>query len=221
MKKTSAFTLIELMLVVVIIGIVTTIAMPTYQQYAYNAKLAEGYTNIGAVTKAQVAYFHDNQFFIGGFYLSSQSGAVVAPATGTKGLLIVGGTGGDDAWKALGSPINGENPNFFGYRLEGLQFDGSSSMFRYFNGSFVASATSLNFGGFKVQGTPATACANSTIDLSTLGISTVANRNIAVTTATGDLRKNPTATAACSYLAQFIIADNGEISTSPIVTIKE
>lgn len=221
MKTSTAFTLIELMLVIVIIGIITTVAMPSYQEYAYNSKLAEGYTNIGAATKAQIAYFHDNRFFIGGFYLSSEPGAVVAPATGTKGLLTVGGTGGDDAWRALGSPISGANPNFFGYRMEGIQFDGSSSMFRYFNGGFVATATSLNFGGFKVQGTPATACANSNINLSTLGISTAANRNIAVTSATADLKKNPTATAACSYLVQYIISDSGDVYSSPMVTIRE
>jgi prepilin-type N-terminal cleavage/methylation domain-containing protein len=42
LKIHQGFTLIELMIVVVIIGILTTVAIPSYKQYTNQAKLADG-----------------------------------------------------------------------------------------------------------------------------------------------------------------------------------
>lgn len=41
-KKSNGFTLIELMIVVAIIGILTAIGLPVYQNYAIRAKVSEG-----------------------------------------------------------------------------------------------------------------------------------------------------------------------------------
>lgn len=41
-KKSGGFTLIELMIVIAIIGILTAIGLPVYQNYAIRAKVSEG-----------------------------------------------------------------------------------------------------------------------------------------------------------------------------------
>lgn len=59
MKKT-AFTLIELLIVLVIIGILTTLAIPTYDKFREMAEGAEAVANIGAIRRAVCAYYNEN-----------------------------------------------------------------------------------------------------------------------------------------------------------------
>lgn len=55
-KQASGFTLIELIVVVVIIGLLSTIALPSFLNQADRARQAEGQSNIGAINRAQQAY---------------------------------------------------------------------------------------------------------------------------------------------------------------------
>jgi type IV pilus assembly protein PilE len=51
-KKMKGFTLIELMIVVLIIGIIASVAMPAYSAYITNAKLAEALTTLRSTGNA-------------------------------------------------------------------------------------------------------------------------------------------------------------------------
>lgn len=62
-KHDLAFTLIELMVVIVIIGILAAIAVPSYRKYIVDSKIAEAYVNIDALSKSQISYFANNNNF--------------------------------------------------------------------------------------------------------------------------------------------------------------
>ncbi len=57
------FTLIELMIVVAIIGVLASLAIPAYQSYSIRAQIAEGLTLSGPLQNAVAVFFNDNGVF--------------------------------------------------------------------------------------------------------------------------------------------------------------
>lgn len=60
MTYNKGFTLIELMIVVVIIGIVAAIAIPAYQNYTTRAQVAE-VLNMASATKAEIMMYYGTE----------------------------------------------------------------------------------------------------------------------------------------------------------------
>jgi prepilin-type N-terminal cleavage/methylation domain-containing protein len=73
MNDDRGFTLIELMVVVIIVGVLAAIAIPLYTGYIKNARTSEGTARLAAVMTAAKAYHQANDawpadFGVAGFY---------------------------------------------------------------------------------------------------------------------------------------------------------
>ncbi len=64
-RKQHGFTLIELMVVVAIVAILTTVAYPSYQDYITRGQLAEGTSTAADMRVRMEQYFQDNRTYVG------------------------------------------------------------------------------------------------------------------------------------------------------------
>lgn len=82
-NEQRGFTLIELMIVVAIIGILASIAVPAYQDYLIRAQVSEG-LNLSAGAKDSVnSYYADR-----GIWPADNGAAGIAAATGIAGRYV-------------------------------------------------------------------------------------------------------------------------------------
>lgn len=80
MKIQKGFTLVELMIVVVIIGILASIGLPAYGNYVLRGKLTEAQTELAAMRVKLEQYYQDNRTYVGG----CTAGTVAPLPAGTK-----------------------------------------------------------------------------------------------------------------------------------------
>lgn len=67
MRNNSGYTLIELLVVIIIIGILSAIALPSFLNQASKARSSEAKNNLGAILRAQQAYYLENREFAASF----------------------------------------------------------------------------------------------------------------------------------------------------------
>lgn len=64
-RRQGGFTLVELMIVVAIIGILATIAIPNFMRMRERAKVSEAKANLGAIRVVEHAYYTEHNYYIG------------------------------------------------------------------------------------------------------------------------------------------------------------
>lgn len=63
MRKAKGFTLVELVIVIVIVGILSIVAVPIYRGYTRKAMATEGKSLLGTIQTAQKVYFAEYAMF--------------------------------------------------------------------------------------------------------------------------------------------------------------
>ncbi len=70
-RSLKGFTLVELMIVVIIIGILTAVGVPLYMGYVRDAKAASAQATIGVIVNAEKLYHQFHGTFKGGIDVST------------------------------------------------------------------------------------------------------------------------------------------------------
>ena len=98
----KGFTMVELMVVVVIVGVLAAVAVPMYSKYVKNARVSEATGKIGEVVTAAKAWAIENPNAAGNPIWPSGAGGVVdLTQTDQFTYAITGGGGGNASTSAL------------------------------------------------------------------------------------------------------------------------
>lgn len=65
-NESAGFTLIELLIVIAVIGILTTVALPSYNDYIIRGRIAEATSALADGRVKMEQFFQDNKTYVGG-----------------------------------------------------------------------------------------------------------------------------------------------------------
>ena len=163
-RRSEGFTLIELMIVVAIIGLLASIAIPSFSSYQNRARRSESFTNLGSLAKSQKAFFAEYGVFVGAEMVPSTITGV-DPGPQRRDSDVVGTEFYTIGWLPEGNIFFDYDTNTGGFAscactscftstaYGDVDGDGSVSMimFTHPNMDFTQSCDSLYFSG---QGIP-------------------------------------------------------------------
>jgi type IV pilus assembly protein PilE len=104
MKHVSGFSLIELMVVIAIVAILSSIAVPMYSDYVTRGRLAEAYATLGSQRVRMEQYYQDQRTYTG----ACTAGTVAPPMTNSTQFTYTC-TINDQAYTLTATGINSTN----------------------------------------------------------------------------------------------------------------
>lgn len=111
------FTLVELMIVVVILGILSAVAIPAFTRYVKRSKTAEAGAGIGSMYRLQLAYYENTQERSAATSFATCSALPTAAPTASKYPANVAMWMASSEWNTLGFVI--DRPHYYQYSTEG------------------------------------------------------------------------------------------------------
>jgi prepilin-type N-terminal cleavage/methylation domain-containing protein len=101
-RSIGGFTLVELMIVVVILGLLAAVALPSYTRYVKRSKTSEATGNISKIYQGQVAYYDANAEratarFVNQPYFTPDNSPTAAGYTANVSVWTT-----DDQWTSIG-----------------------------------------------------------------------------------------------------------------------
>lgn len=187
----KAFSLVELLTAVTIIGILAAIAAPIYSRYVRSAKTSEAISNLGTISMFEETYFSEN---------SSYVSAAENPAGNIPGVSDPGGrkyfSTGVSGWPLLGRVMPDNTPLIFQYEVRAGQFDSAGVSVTGGTGNLVAYTSTKS---------PGIGCnpALTAYSASNLSIPNVNSSNWFYVTAVGNQKSNGSS-AICSLFIKVI-----------------
>lgn len=114
MKTQKGFTLVELMIVVVIVGILAGIGIPAYGDYVLRGKLTEAMTELAGMRVKLEQYYQDNRTYAG----SCAAGTVAPLPSGTKYFTYTCPTLTASAFTVTATGIEAQGTDGFVYTID-------------------------------------------------------------------------------------------------------
>lgn len=193
-KQAQAFTLIELMVTILIVGVLAAVAVPAYHSYIVKARMTEGYQSIDLLTKREMTYYLNNKEF----YSTGASN----PTSIDPSMTLSLGNGWTSDWL----PAAQNSPVFFSYHLVAGKSDpsGTELVNSVINGANVFTSVSGTSNLIRRTFQASSTRCNNTIQPNSLGATTGLNHDWVAIGAVADLNNNMD--TKCTALVRLVEA---------------
>ncbi len=114
MKQTHGFTLIELLIVIAIVGILASIALPAYTDYVTRGKIAEATSTLADMRVRLEQYFQDNRTYVG----ACVAGTAAPLPTGLKYFTVTCPTLTATAFETRATGVAAQGMDGFVYTVD-------------------------------------------------------------------------------------------------------